>query len=64
MTDATPSPGNFERLAKQLEPGDLAARLLAAHTGTSGAAARQAALKAVIAGRLAELRQSHAGTDH
>ena len=64
MTDATPPPGNFERLAKQLKPGSLAATLLAAHTGTGAAAARQAALKAVIAGRLAELRQSHAGTDH
>lgn len=64
MTNATRPPSNFDLLAKQLKPGSLAARLVAAHTGASGAAARQAALKAVIDGRLAELRQSHAGTDH
>jgi hypothetical protein len=64
MTNATRPPSNFERLAKQLKPGSLAARLVAAHTGAGGATARQAALKAVIDGRLAELRQSHADTDH
>ncbi len=62
MTNATPPPANFERLAEQLEPGSLAAKLVAAHTAAGDGAARQSALKAVLAARLIELRQSHAGT--
>ena len=61
MTDA-PSPlTNFERLAQQLKPDSLAARLVGAYV-TVSPAGQQAALKAVISDRLNELRQAHAGT--
>jgi hypothetical protein len=64
MTNATPPLDNFERLSKQLKSGSLAARLVAAYIAAGDAAARGAALKAVISVRLNELRQSHAaGTD-
>ena len=59
MTDAPPT--NFERLAQQLKPGSLAARLVGAHVAAPPAG-QQAALKAVISDRLNELRQAHAGT--
>ena len=60
MTKPPPAT-NFDRLARHLKQGTLAARLVNVRI-TVGAAGQQAALGKLIADRLNELRQAHAGT--
>jgi hypothetical protein len=56
-----PPPTNFDRLGEHLQSGSLAARLLGAHLA-AGAGDQKAALQTLLAERIAEIRQTHAGT--